>query len=297
VIQPSTKKRIVVGLLADDQEFQRLQGDDARVAGKRHGFDVEVLYAANNAVAQIQQLFKYIKGPAEERPAAIIVETVVGEGLERVARSAAAAGIGWILINRRVSYLEALRREYPNLPVSVVSTDQVEVGRIQARQFRAIIKSGRGSVLYIQGPSDTSAARERLQGAREGLSGSNITLSILDGSWTESSGEHAIQRWLRTKSSGNARPDVIGCQNDGMAIGARRALAAASSPELASLVLTGCDGLRDGGQRLVNMRHLAATVVTPSNTGPAMDLVARMLKTRQAPAAEVMLKPISYPTM
>ena len=68
-----------------------------------------------------------------------MVETVVGEGLERVARAATAAGVGWILINRRVSYLEALRREFPRQALGAVGTDQTEVGRIQGRQFRALL--------------------------------------------------------------------------------------------------------------------------------------------------------------
>jgi ribose transport system substrate-binding protein len=289
-------RRIVVGLLSEDQEFQRLQGNDARAAGRRHGLDVEVVYAANNSVAQIQQLYNFIHLPGG-RPIAIVVETVAGEGLERVARAATAAGIGWVLINRHVPYMEALRREYPNMPVSIVGTDQVGVGRIQARQVRAIVPSGRGTVLYIQGPSDTSVARERLRGAQEGLSGSGISLKILEGNWSEASGEAAIQRWLRLKTSEEERPAMIACQNDGMAVGARRAALAAARtrPELANLPLTGCDGVPDGGQRLVNMHHLAATVITPPNTGPAVDLVARMLKTRQVPPAELLLKPVSYP--
>jgi ribose transport system substrate-binding protein len=289
-------RRIVVGLLSEDQEFQRLQGNDARAAGTRHGLDVEVVYAANNSVAQIQQLFNHIHRP-QGRPIAIIVETVAGEGLERVARAATAAGMGWILINRHVPYMDALRRQYPHMPVSIVGTDQVGVGRIQARQIRAIVPSGRGTVLYIQGPSDTSVARERLRGAQEGLSGSGITLKVLEGNWSEASGESAIQNWLRLKTSENERPAMIACQNDGMAVGARRAALAAARTrqEFARLPLTGCDGVPNGGQRLVNMQHLAATVITPSNTGPAVDLVVRMLKTRQAPPPETLLKAVSYP--
>jgi ribose transport system substrate-binding protein len=288
-------RRIVVALLSEDQEFQRLQGNDARAAGKRHGVDIDVVYAANNSVAQIQQIYNDIHRP-EGRPIAIVVETVAGEGIERVATAATAAGIGWILINRHVPYMDALRRKYPHMPVAIVGTDQVEVGRIQARQIRAATPPG-GTVLYIQGPSDTSAARERLRGAQEGLSGSGITLKVLDGNWSEASGESAIQSWLRLKTSENERPAMIACQNDGMAVGARRAALAAARtrPEFARIPLIGCDGVPNGGQRLVNMQHLAATVVTPPNTGPAVDLVVRMLKTRQAPPPETLLKPVSFP--
>lgn len=293
----ATRRSVLVSLLAQDQEFQRLQADDARAAAARAGLEAEVVFADNSAILQIQQLYRAIHRPAEARPAVIVVETVVGEGLERVAHAAVEAGIGWILINRRVAYLEELRRRHPQLPISMVGTDQIEVGRLQARQFRTLLAADCGLVLYLQGPADTSVAQERRQGAAEGLAGSRIELRALDGDWTEASGERAIERWLRLKTSEGVRPDLLGCQNDAMAVGAGRALEAASArSDLARLPRTGCDGLPDGGRRLVDMRKLAATVITPSNTGPAVDLVARALKGAQAPP-EVMLTPVSYPTL
>ena len=296
---PATRRSILVSLLAQDQEFQRLQADDARAAAARAGLDAEVLFADNTAVLQIQQLYRAIHRPSDARPAAIVVETVVGEGLERVAHAAVEAGIGWILVNRRVAYLEDLRRRHPELPISLVGTDQVEVGRLQASQFRSLLASDCGVVLYLQGPADTSVAQERRQGVTEGLASTRMELRVLDGDWTEASGERAVERWLRLKTSDGVRPDVLGCQNDAMAVGAGRALEAASSarPELARMPRTGCDGLPDGGRRLVDMRKLAATVITPSNTGPAIDLVLQVSKTGQPAPPEVMLPPTSYPTL
>jgi methyl-galactoside transport system substrate-binding protein len=289
----SEKPLVAVSLLAEDQEFQRMQAQDARAAGIRAGFGVSVTFSENSAILQIQQLYKVIHGPAAQRPKAIIVETVVGEGLERVARAAARAGIGWILVNRKVAYLGALRAEYPSLPIAAVSTDQEEIGRIQARQFLALVPSGRGLVLYVQGPPDTSAAQDRLRGAEGGLAGTGMETKVIDGLWTEASGRDAVRRWLRLKSSEGLLPSVIGCQNDAMAVGARDALA--DWPDLANVPLTGCDGLPDGGQRLVATGHLAATVLAPSNTGPAVDLVANALRTKQTPPAELILRPSSFP--
>jgi ribose transport system substrate-binding protein len=290
------KPGLLVALLVEQQEYQRLQAQDARTAAARHGFDIDVVFADNSPVLQIQQLYKAIHRPAGERVKAILVETVVGEGLERVAKAAVDAGIGWVLINRRVGYLEALRRKRPDLPISTVGTDQVEVGRLQARQFKALAPGGEGVVLYLQGPSDTSVAIERLQGAKEGLAGSGIDLRVLDGDWTEVSGQRAIERWLNLKTSEAVRPALIGCQNDSMAVGARRALDGFTArPELARLAVTGCDGLAEGGRRMVDMRRLSATIVTLSNTGPAIELLARSLKTKQPVVGEVMLKPSSYP--
>jgi ribose transport system substrate-binding protein len=285
--------RLVVSLLAADQEFQQLQAADARESAARHGLEVEVAFAENNPVVQIQQLYKAVHAPAEERPAAIVVETVTGEGLERVARNAVKAGVGWVLLNRRVPYLQELRQQ-AGVPVSSVGTDQSEVGRIQGRQFRALLPRG-GSVLYVQGPPDTSVAQERLAGMRSAIAGGHIEVNVLSGLWTEDSGEKAVASFLRLKTWQTFAPQVVGCQNDSMAMGARRALKAFTEADLSRLPVTGCDGLPAGGRRLVDARELEATVITRSNTGPAIDLLAQYLKSRRPLPPEVLLPAVSYP--
>ena len=128
---------MVVSLLSEGQEFQVAQAKDAREAAARLGLDVEVLFAEGHAVVQIQQIFRFVHVPEGERPAAIVLEATVGEGLERVARNAVRAGIGWVLVNTRVAYVDALRAERPELPIAMIGSDQKEVGRIQGRQCRA----------------------------------------------------------------------------------------------------------------------------------------------------------------
>lgn len=286
-------RRVVVGLLSDQQEFQLMQAADARAAAARTGLEAEVLFADNNAVLQIQQLFRFVHAPEAERPAAIVVETVTGEGLERVARNAVKAGIGWVLLNRAVTYLEALRREAPALALANVTLDQDEIGRIQGRQLRVLLPKG-GAVLYLQGPADTSAARGRLQGAQEALKGTAIELRVLNGDWTEESGEKAVATWLRLKTSEGFRPGVVCSQNDAMAMGARRAIRA-HRREWSQLAVTGCDGLPEGGQKLVRTGELTATVVTPTTAGPAVSLVARVLE-GERPPAELLLSAHSLPS-
>lgn len=270
-----------------------MQAADAQAAAARAGFDIEVIYADQNAIQQIHQLFKFIHLPAEERPLAIVVETVVGEGLERVARNAARAGISWVLLNRSVSYLDSLRREHPQLAIAAVGSDQLATGRIQGRQLRALLPKG-GNVLYLQGPRDTSTAQERLQGAKETLEGSGIQLRILEGDWSAAGAEKVVSNALRLKTADVLKPDLVAAQNDAMAMGTRQALLAVRA-EWARVPFIGCDGLPEGGQRLVKMKQLAATIVSPSNAGPAVDLIARWLKTKEQPPPRVVLSPISYP--
>ena len=104
-------RRLVASFFTREQEFQALQVADFRAAAARCHFEVEVLDAGDNPVIQIQQLFRIIHAPVEEHPLALIVQTRVPDGLERVARNAAGAGIGWVLLNRTAGYLEAIRPE------------------------------------------------------------------------------------------------------------------------------------------------------------------------------------------
>ncbi len=134
--------KVVVALLSERQEFQLMQAADARECAARAGLEIEVLFAEDNAIQQIHQLFERIHAPEAERPAAIVVESVTGEGLERVARNAVKAGIGWVLVNGKVTYLDALRKERSDLPIASVSVDNEEAGRIQGRQLRALLPEG-----------------------------------------------------------------------------------------------------------------------------------------------------------
>jgi len=284
--------KIVVALLNAEQEFQQLQAKDARECGSRLKLDVEVTFAEGHAVVQIQQLFKHIHAPEAERPAAIVVEPATGEGLERVARNAVKAGIGWILVAARVSYLDELRRAHPGLPIAMLGADQLELGRIQGRQCRALVPGG-GHVLCVQGPADSAATAGRFEGLKEGLGG-GFDVRGLNGDWTEAGGEKAVVSWLRLKTAEAFRPDVVVCQNDSMAVGALKALRE-HRREWGSPPLLGCDGLPEGGQRLVAQGLLAGTIVTPSNTGPALEVVARWLQSKELPPREMFLAARSHP--
>ena len=284
--------RVVVALLTAEQEFQQLQAKDARETAARLGLEVEVAFAEGHAVVQIQQLFKHVHAPEAERPAAIVLEPATAEGLERVARNAVKAGIGWILVNARVEYVDELRKASPGLPIAMLGSDQREVGRIQGRQCRALAPAG-GNVLCVQGPADSTATSGRFEGLKEAL-GPGFEVRGLNGDWTEAGGEKAVVSWLRLKTAEAFRPDLVVCQNDSMAIGAQKAIRDRRR-EWGALPFLGCDGLPAGGQKMVAEGRLAATVVTPSNTGPALEIVARWLQAKQTPPREVLLTPHSHP--
>ena len=81
-----------------------------------------------------------------------------------------------------------------------------------------------------------------------------------------------------------------------MAIGARKA-AAARRPAWLRLPFTGCDGLPDGGQRMINRGELAATIIVQPTAGAAIDLVAAHVRGAAAASPRVVLPPSAYPPL
>jgi ABC-type sugar transport system substrate-binding protein len=234
-----------------------------------------------------------VHAPEEERPAAIVVEAVARAGMERLTRNALEAGIGWVLVNETAPYLAELGRRHPGLLVSSVRSDEEEIGRIQGRQARALLPSG-GALLCLQGPPDTLSTEGRAHGLEEEIRGTALEQrGELHGDWTEAGGERAVSNWLRLKSTEAFRPDLVVSQNDAMALGARAAIRA-HRPDWASVPLIGCDGLPSGGRKLVEEGALWATVVKPTTTGQAVELVARALEGDVA-SESVVLPPSSHP--
>jgi ABC-type sugar transport system substrate-binding protein len=109
---------------------------------------------------RVPNFLKIILADRATHPAAILFQPIGGTALPQVAR--AAAGIGWVVLNRDADYLPELRVA-SRAPMFSIGTDHREVGRIQSRQIAALLPGG-GSVLYIQGPTASAAAAERTAG-------------------------------------------------------------------------------------------------------------------------------------
>ncbi len=290
----SDRNLVVVSLLTARQDFQRQQEQDARAVAGRSGLRVEVVFAENDPATQIRQLEGFIRLPPDQRPTAFVIETVAAVGFEKIARAALTARIGWVVVSSRAPYLETLHREFPSALVTSATIDEMEIGRIQGRQLLALLPAG-GNVLYVEGPSMSAATIFRRRMAEQELKGSKVSLvHTVSGDWTAAGAEWAVSSWLGIDGSREVRFDLVGAQNDEMALGARAALAA-QRPEWSG-PFTGCDGLVNGGQRYVREGQLAATVVKATTAGPGMELVARSLRGEPVPP-HVLLPPASFPPL
>ena len=292
------KLRFLLSLTTDDNDYQIEQAQSAEVAARKLGVEVQTVYADNDAITQSTQVLKAIQAAETLRPDAIIFEPVGGTALPQVARAAVTAGIGWAVLNRDASYIPELRK-VSTAPVFAVSSDHLEIGRIQGRQFAALLKHG-GAILYIQGPAENSAARERTTGMQE-TKPSNIHATILRAQWTEESAQRTVRSWLKLSTSQKAAIDLIGAQDDSMAMGARKAFQElpdeSQQERWLKLPFTGCDGLPKTGQAWVRSGLLAATVYVPPNAGQAMDMLVQAIQHGKLQPERALTVPVSIPTL
>jgi ribose transport system substrate-binding protein len=277
------KLRFLISLPTSKNDFQLAQAFSAEQIAQKRAIDLEIVYADNDPIQQSTQVLKAIQVPVEARPDAIVIEPASGTALPQVARAACAAGIGWAVLNRAPDYISELRRT-STAPIFSVSSDHCEIGRIQGRQFAALLPNG-GSVLYIEGPSHSSSAKNRTQGMLE-TKPSNIQVATLRGQWTEESAWKAVRSWLQLTTSRRAVLDLVGAQDDSMAMGARKAFQETADEEhgrWSRLLFTGCDGLPTTGEAWVRKGLLAATICIPPIAGQAVESLIEAIQNRTKP--------------
>jgi ribose transport system substrate-binding protein len=291
------KLRFVL-LAVDNNDYQIEQVSSAQTVAGRLGIQLDVVHTEHDSIQQSQKVLDLVQAPVADRPNALFFEPV-GTSLAQPARAAAAAKVGWVILNREnVEYVRELRERYAT-PMFCVTTSHREVGEIQGEQIARLLPKG-GAVLYIEGPGDNNAAVRRTEGmlARKPA---NVEVRMLRGRWTEVSAFNAVSSWLKLSTSKELPIGVVAAQNDAMALGARKAFyEMPNGPDRdrwLHIPFIGCDGLPKGGQKSVRDGALAATVVIPPNAGDAVEAMATAIRSGKQPEANIYTQPNSFPPL
>jgi len=286
--------RFLLSLPTADVGYHSEQAEAAIAAARRCNVQLEIVHAEGDAITQSQQILRHVQSKSQ-RPDAVLLEPV-GTCLPVTADAAVNAGVGWAVLNREADYIDRLSAR-SRAPLFEFSTDHTEVGRIQGRQFQRLLPEG-GDMLYLSGPAGNGAAQRRLEGMQETKPG-NIEVKMMRGNWTEQGAEHAVTSLLQLQTSRLTHFRLIGCQNDAMAVGARRALShtfhGLEREQWMRIPCTGCDGLKDVGLPLVDSHELAATIIIPPNAGDAIEMMAAALHDGNRPPLRSYTTPLSYP--
>lgn len=291
------KLKFVVSLITESY-FLREQAAIAAKTAQGMGAEVQVLYANSDPVLQSQQLLQVIQSRTAPRPDAILVEPITQIGLPRVAEAAAAAGIAWVLNNAKVDYLPQLRKN-SKVPVFSVSQANKEAGEMQAHQIAALLPGG-GSVLCLQGPSASPVAMERAEGTTRTVA-HNVQLKTVRASqWMAESACQALTSWLRLSIARASGIDLIACQSNDLALGAKKAFegntSGAERERWLHLPWLGV-GVISQSKPLVDQKKLTAAVITPSTMDRAIEMLVAALESGNQPPERTTIGVTSYPAL
>jgi ABC-type sugar transport system substrate-binding protein len=294
---PSAKLTFVVSLITQESDYQREQAYSADQAARRLNVDVEICYADDDAIKQSGQLIDVVQNRSS-RVNALILEPAGQTAFPQVARAAAAAGLGWVVMNRSDPSIAELRSRYSS-PIFTASEDHEETGRILGRQIAVLLPRG-GVVLCLQGPSGNPVTERRMVGMNE-TKPNNIELKFLRSAyWTEEAGYKAVASWLQLSTSQGI--DIVGVigQSDLIALGAHRAFRELTTGEKRDhwlgLPFVGVNGL-EAGQDAVHSGVLAATVVIPPSSAAAVETLVRAYREGVRPQECISVTPRSFPDL
>jgi ABC-type sugar transport system substrate-binding protein len=291
------KKLNVIVSLPGDNKYLREQAAAAETAAEPLDLCVRILNAQSDPITQSQQLLELIQSANGQKPDAIIVEPVTESGLPRVAEAAVNAGVGWVISNARVDYVERLRK-ISRAPIFSISQDHAEIGRIQARQFSALLPGG-GNVLYLRGPASNSLACQRADGLESALL-DNIRVKTLKIQWTEESAYQSITSWLGLSTVRAADIHLIASQNIDFIAAARRAFQehtlGSERAHWLGLPYSGA-GVLSQVRPLVDRGILAAATVTSLTVDRALEMLRRAVDTGVQPPEFNIVNAYSYPAL
>jgi ribose transport system substrate-binding protein len=129
----------------------------------------------------------------------------------------------------------------------------------------------------------------------------DVQVKVMRAQWTEASSYRAVSSWLRLSTSHQNRIDLIAAQDDGMALGARKAFQelpdSVARQRWLSLPFIGCDGLPKTGQAWVKRGLLTATIFAGPNTGQALEMLVKAFQTGATPPENTLTVPLSVPPL
>ncbi len=277
-------KRVFVLLIGNKERgevnhFQLLQEETALAEGRRLGIEVDVAFAPG--FDQLRVLKRRLIDPTAPPLDAVVTEPASTSTMDLILRELKGK-TGLVILSAWGPSIEQSAASWgAGLPLGNVSTDHTRVGEIQGRQVAALLPRG-GRLLCVAGPARASAAQQRLDGMKSQLTQSIEVQEIAAGAWTESDGIVAFNDWYRVAKARDPIVQVVAGGNDELALGARRACGALADTNHRSALLKakflGVDGCPTFGRKLVEDGTLAASVVTPANTGLALDQLSRFWK-------------------
>jgi ribose transport system substrate-binding protein/inositol transport system substrate-binding protein len=189
--------------------FTKTVADSMTAAAKTAGATLIINEGGNDIAKQISQ----IESGVNQKVNAIIIEPVSVNGVIPAVEAAMKAGIPVIIFNQRISD--------PEKATTFVGVSNDTLGELE---MEAAIKSigGKGNVALLLGPRGSDGQLGRSKGYATVLAKNPDVKVVFEetANWTTEEALKLSENWLQTGTS----IDVFVCQNDGMALGAVKAI-------------------------------------------------------------------------
>ena len=253
------KPQYVIGVSQCSEDIWRdKQNSELRMGAYCNG-DVELRFAAayDSDERQVQQIDSLVEAGIDLLIVAPNQVQTISPAIDR----AYDKGIPVIVFERKTS-----SQKY----TAFISADNYEMGRVMG-EYVASRLQGKGRVVEIMGLKGSSPAIERHKGFSDALKNHpDIDIvATLQGDWTEESGVKAVKAYKGDLTN----IDFVFGQNDRMAMGARKAMASATTK------YCGIDGLpgENGGIQLVRDSILDASYIYPTHGDQLIQLAVDIL--------------------
>lgn len=209
---------------------------------KARGYNYSVYDAEQDAATQSDQIEQAVTLGVD----GIVIEPVSVDGIVPAVKSAKAAGVHVVIVNQRISEPEAAD--------CYVGADAATTGEILMKQVMEDI-GGEGEVALLLGPMGSDGQVGRSEGFDRVISEyESVSVAFEDSAdWQTEPALTITENWL------NAGKNIVAivAQNDGMAVGAAKAVEDAQ--QLDSIKVYGVDATSEGLQAVLDGK-LAATV-------------------------------------
>lgn len=246
-------------------EFIIYMSDALRAKAKSLGVELVESDGQGKAENQVSAVENFIAQKVD----AIVLNPFDKEGCAPAVDKAIAANIPIVVVNSQVVNIDKAN--------AFVGSDDIDAGKIEM-QYIADQIHGKGDIAIIHGPNGNSAEVQRTIGNKEILKKYPEIKVVFEqtANWDRAQALSLTENWLQT----GKKLDAIVAQNDEMALGASRAVAASKK----AIPVIGIDAIPDA-LRAVKEGKLAATVFQDAKGqgAGAIDIAAKLAKGESVP--------------
>jgi ribose transport system substrate-binding protein/inositol transport system substrate-binding protein len=248
--------------------FTKTVADSMSAAAKEAGAELIINEGGNDISKQISQMESGIN----QKVNVIIVEPVSVNGVIPAIEAAERAGIPVVVFNQKISD--------PSKATTFVGVSNDTLGAIEMKRAVQDL-GGRGNIAVLLGPNGSDGQLGRSKGYADVLAQNpNVKIVFQEtANWTTEEALRLAENWLQT----GTQIDAFVCQNDGMALGAVKAIE--DKGLSGKIKVYGLDAVPDALKAVKEGRlTVSVSQETESQSRKAIEIAMKLYRGEKVPA-------------